>query len=129
MRILLDTHVWLWMLAEPHRLAKVEGYLLDTDNELYLSAASTWEIGIKYKLGRLDLPHAPRDFVPPRLDTTGVRPLPISLQDTFEVAQLPQHHRDPFDRLLISQAKSRGLVVMTADSQFDAYEVELLKTH
>lgn len=126
MRLLLDTHVWLWMLAAPGRLGEAEQQVLDTDNELYLSAASVWEIGIKHSIGRLHLPEPPAEFVPRRLETTGVKPIPITVQDTLEVAALPMHHRDPFDRLLVSQAVARGLVLITADTRFSRYGVDLL---
>jgi PIN domain nuclease of toxin-antitoxin system len=126
-RILLDTHVWLWMLAEPERLsdegrARVES----EDNELYLSAASAWETAIKQSLGRLRLPSPGPAYVERMLVEKQTRPLPISIRHALRVGQLPMHHRDPFDRLLVAQAQIEGLSIMTADRWFGRYDVPVL---
>lgn len=124
MRALLDTHVWLWMLTDPGRLGDVLDLVSDTRNELLLSAATTWEIVIKHGLGRLDLPEPPAAYVPDRIRSTQVIPLPIEHSHTLEVAQLPPLHRDPFDRLLVAQARVLGVPVVTADERLAAYDVE-----
>ena len=99
MKILLDTHCWLWWLAEPERLRdQVLRIIEDVDNEVFLSVASAWEIAIKYSLGKLSLPEAPGDFVPKRLERDGILPLLIANNHALRVAELPSHHRDPFDR-------------------------------
>lgn len=126
MKLLLDTHAWLWLLTEPERLGSTIDFLEDEANDLYLSAASTWEIAIKYALGRLPLPEAPGVFLPSHLQSTGATPIPISTEDTYGVAALPHHHRDPFDRLLIAQARNRDLTIVSLDSQFAQYDVALL---
>ena len=127
MRLLLDTHVWLWTLVSPSRLsAEALAELGDPDNELYLSAASTWEIAIKYGLGKLPLPEPPRQFVPPRLDRDGVIALPVEHAHTLAVAELPPHHDDPFDRLLIAQAQLERMTLVSADPFVARYEVDLL---
>jgi PIN domain nuclease of toxin-antitoxin system len=127
-RLLLDTHVWLWMLAQPERLPEeVRAQLADLQTELLLSAASAWEIAIKVRLGRLELPGSPRDYVPDRLRRSGVQPLAVELDHALRVAELPEHHRDPFDRVLIAQAQALDLVLVTADRQLDAYDVRLLR--
>lgn len=127
MRILLDTHVWLWMRAAPTRIkAETREVLKDGANELFLSAASTWEIAIKYRLGKLPLPEPPAEFIPPRMVALRVSALPVELRHTFEVALLPMHHADPFDRLLVAQARVDRLHLCTADSALTAYDVQLL---
>lgn len=126
MKALLDTHVWLWMLTDPQRLGQVRQVVEDPEVELLLSAVSTWEIAIKYALGRLPLPEPPTRYVPDRIRSTGVTTVPIGLSDTLAVADLPQHHRDPFDRLLVVQARSLGVPIVTADDQLERYDVEVL---
>lgn len=127
MRVLLDTHVWLWLQTEPERLSQSSLDLLsDPANELLLSAASAWEIAVKVGLGKLSLPAAPADYVPRRLATSGTTALPVELRHALHVAGLPRHHRDPFDRLLVAQAQVEGLPLLTADAQLGAYDVEIL---
>ena len=127
MRLLLDTHVWLWTLVSPSRLSpQALDRLGDPDNELYLSAASTWEMAIKYGLGKLSLPEPPRQFVPQRLDRDGVIALPVEHAHTLAVAELPPHHDDPFDRLLIAQAQLERMTLVSADPFVARYEVDLL---
>lgn len=126
MTVLLDTHVWLWMLTAPARLGAAREVLADPRTELLLSAASTWEIAIKCAAGRLALPQPPEDYVPERMRTTGVTALPVDHRHTLAVAGLPLHHRDPFDRLLIAQARQLEVPLATSDARFTAYEVQLL---
>ncbi len=128
MRILLDTQVWLWMLAAPERLSEPSrGLVVATDNELLLSAASAWEITIKYGLGKLRLPEAPGDLIPRLMTRTGITPLPVHHRHALHVATLPPRHRDPFDRLLVAQAQLEGLPILTADRSFELYDVETLR--
>ncbi|NOY92202.1 MAG: type II toxin-antitoxin system VapC family toxin [Deltaproteobacteria bacterium] len=128
MRILLDTHVWLWMLSDPGKLRDSAREVLEArESELHLSAASAWEIAIKYRLGKLPLPEEPALFVPKRLERDGVRPLPISHAHALAEAGLPPHHRDPFDRLLVAQARVEGLVLCTVDPMIGRYDVETLR--
>jgi PIN domain nuclease of toxin-antitoxin system len=123
-RLLLDTHVWLWLQAAPGRIdADVLDLLQDLDNELFLSAASAWEIAIKHDLGRLPLPEPPTTYVPDRMRRSGVRPLPISHAHALGVGRLPRLHRDPFDRLLVAQAQLEALDLVTVDRTFDGYDV------
>ena len=127
MRILLDTQVWLWMLAAPERLSEPNRALVvAADNELLLSAASAWEIAIKYALGRLRLPEAPGELIPRLMTRTGITPLPVHHRHALHVATLPPLHRDPFDRLLIAQAQLEKLPILTADKSFALYDVETL---
>ncbi|MHB1576554.1 MAG: type II toxin-antitoxin system VapC family toxin [Candidatus Dormibacteria bacterium] len=128
MTYLLDTHIWLWMLAAPQKLgARVRDLVTDSDNRLVLSVASSWEIAIKYGVGRLALPERPALFVPKFMDATGVRGLPIEHRHALAVAELPMHHRDPFDRILVAQAQLEGMALVTADTAFDAYDLELVR--
>lgn len=124
MRILLDTQCWLWMALAPHRFSASARALVETmDHELYLSAASAWEIAIKHALGKLRLPEPPARYVPSRLDALRTEALAIEHSHALHVAALPPHHRDPFDRLLIAQAQVEDLPIMTADPLFARYEV------
>lgn len=126
-RFLLDTHVWLWLLSEPERIDdRVLTRLADRSNELFLSAASSWEIAIKFQLGKLALPAPPAVYVPDRMKTSGVTGLAVEHAHALRVASLPDHHRDPFDRLLVAQADIAGLPLVTADPQLAAYDVEVV---
>jgi PIN domain nuclease of toxin-antitoxin system len=125
-KILLDTNVFLWLQTEPERLGSQLDVLADQRNALYVSAASSWEIAIKYGLGRLALPEPPQRYVPERLRAIGADALPIEHGHALAVAELPQLHRDPFDRLLVAQAKAMDMPIMTADPQIAAYPVRAL---
>jgi PIN domain nuclease of toxin-antitoxin system len=126
-RYLLDTHVWLWLLAEPHRLSDGTRELLaDADSSLLLSAASSWEITIKYRLGRLPLPEPPRTFIPDRIRRSGMTPLSVEHDHVVRVADLPDHHGDPFDRLLVAQAQALSVPLVTADRTLTAYDITLV---
>jgi len=125
-RFLVDTHCWLWLQASPERLAsEVLSLLADPANDLLLSAASSWEIAIKYALGKLPLPEPPARYVPRRMMASGSRGLAIEHAHTLRVAELPLHHRDPFDRLLVAQAQIEKLVLVTVDRQFESYDVQI----
>ncbi|MBJ7329758.1 MAG: type II toxin-antitoxin system VapC family toxin [Solirubrobacteraceae bacterium] len=126
MKLLLDTHVFLWLQTDPGRLGSAVDTLASQEHELALSAASSWEIAIKHGLGRLPLPEQPASYVPSRARRSGVDLLPIEHADALAVAELPALHRDPFDRLLIAQAIRRGLTVVTADDALRAYDVPVL---
>lgn len=126
--ILLDTHVWLWMNGAVDRLSESARELLEEGEQgLYLSAASTWEIGIKHAAGKLELPQPPELYIPSTLARNDVRPLAIHQAHTWRAAALPLHHRDPFDRMLIAQAQAEGLRLMTVDDKLERYEVDLLR--
>ena len=104
MTCILDTQAWLWMLLEPERLGpSAIGLIKDAGNRLLLSAASSWEIAIKYSMGRLHLPQPPEAYLPDWMLRTGVEGLAVSHVHALRVAGLQLHHRDPFDRLLVDQ--------------------------
>jgi PIN domain nuclease of toxin-antitoxin system len=126
-KILLDTQVWLWMLATPERLSKrSRALVVARENELVLSAASAWEIAIKHALGKLTLPEPPVEYVSRLMTSTGITPLPVYHRHALHVTSLPVHHSDPFDRLLIAQAQLEELPVLTADKVFRKYDVDTI---
>ncbi|MCV7385335.1 type II toxin-antitoxin system VapC family toxin [Mycolicibacter longobardus] len=126
-RYLVDTHVWLWMQTDPGRLGdETRALVHDVRNTLLLSAASAWEIAIKYRLGKLPLPEPPTVYVPDRMRRSGTSPLPVDHAHTLRTAELPDHHRDPFDRVLIAQAQLLDLTIITADGQLSEYDVAVL---
>jgi PIN domain nuclease of toxin-antitoxin system len=125
-RLLVDTQCWLWLQVAPERLSpQTLASLQDTRNELLLSAASAWEIAIKYQLGKLPLPAPPEDYVPSRMLASGTAALPVLHVHALKVAALSPHHRDPFDRLIIAQALHERIPVVTADPAFASYGVEV----
>jgi PIN domain nuclease of toxin-antitoxin system len=128
MRILLDTHIFLWALLERKKLSdKTIEILENSENELFLSVASSWEIAIKWAKGSLILPSEPKFFVPQAITEVGIKTLPITNKDVLSAADLPQIHKDPFDRLLIIQANLNELSVLTNDRIFTDYEVKLVE--
>ncbi len=127
MKLLLDTQSWLWWFAQPDRLnAAAIAALSDETNELWLSVASVWEMGIKVALGKLPLPEPLDSYLPSRMAQLGVRSLNIRTTHALQSASLPLHHRDPFNRMLIAQAQVEQMTVATSDSQLKLYEVPLL---
>lgn len=127
MSLLLDTQVFLWWVNDDPRLgAKARKALEDAGIEVVFSAASAWEIAIKARLGRL---HAPPDlttFLTDQITINGFRVLPIELKHAARVRHLDDHHRDPFDRLLVAQAILEGLTLVTSDAVMDRYPVTVL---
>jgi len=127
MKLIVDTQCWLWMNAAPDRLRPSTRALLErATTQPLLSAASAWEIAIKTALGKLQLPDSPSEYVRERLRRTRTVPLPITHEHALGVADLPPLHRDPFDRLLVSQALIEGLPILTADSQLTAYDIDTI---
>ena len=127
MKVLLDTQAWLWMQASPGRFSETALEILnDPASELYFSAASSWEIAIKYTLKALDLPAPPAEYVPDRMRSSGVIALPVLHAHTLQVAGLPHHHRDPFDRLLVAQSQLENLPLLTSDRKFEPYGIRII---
>lgn len=122
MRLLLDTHIVLWAMADDARLSRALRDAIAGAEALFISAATAWEVAIKASLGKLDVPADLFD----RALSAGAQPLPISWTHARAVAELPPHHADPFDRLLIAQARTEGLALVSVDRQFGAYDVALL---
>ncbi len=126
-RYLVDTHVWLWMQSDPDRLCdETRAIVADVRNLVLLSAASAWEIAIKYRLGKVALPEPPASYVPDRMRRSGTSPLPVDHAHALKTAELPDHHRDPFDRVLVAQAQVLDLTIITADNQLFAYDVAVV---
>jgi PIN domain nuclease of toxin-antitoxin system len=129
MRLLLDTHVFLWYIsADPQLPAVFRDAIRDPANEAYLSAASVWEAVIKYALGKLPLPEAPAAYLPRQRAAHRISPLPIEEGDFVRLASLPLLHRDPFDRILVAQALQHGFTLITVDDAVRAYPVPVLAT-
>ena len=126
MKVLLDTHAFLWWVGEPQRLSRRARELFDDDSsELVWSAVGTWEIALKLSKGKLRLPHTLERFLEPRLARAGIEALPIRSEHALALLELPGHHWDPFDRMLIAQARVEGMAILTADKQFSKYEVDM----
>lgn len=123
MRLLLDSHVLFWSLAERRRLTPpVRAEINNIENEVYVSVASAWELAIKAALGRLRLPGNLEKIVA----ASGFQKLEISFAHAAAAGALPQHHKDPFDRMLIAQARSESLTLVSRDRQFSPYGVSML---
>jgi len=125
MRVLIDTHVLLWGLQDPPRLSdRVRALLPKSD--VWISVASLWEIIAKVQVGKLKLPTPVRDFLTLKLRENGVLILPLTFDHVRRLEELPLHHRDPFDRILIAQSLEENLPLITADSLFKNYAVRLI---
>ena len=123
MRLLLDTHILIWACATPERLSDAaREALTEPRNDAFVSAASAWEIAIKRALGRLEFPVAQFDRV---LREMGFTALPMSIAHGVAAGDLPRHHDDPFDRMLVAQACTEGLILMSGDAQVRRYDVPL----
>ena len=129
MRLLLDTHAFLWYItADPKLPATFRASIPDRANEVYLSVASVWEAVIKFQLGKLPLPAPPAEYLPQQRDLHRIASLPIDEGAMAHLAGLPPLHRDPFDRLLVAQALQHGLTLATVDPEVAEYVVPLLPT-
>ena len=122
-RYLLDTHVLLWWLSDDPQLGQTTRQVIaDPRNDVYISAASTWEISIKRSLGKLSAPGDMDNII----DDEGFDKLPITLFHGDQAGMLPEHHKDPFDRMLIAQAQSEGLVIVTNDEKIIRYGIRIM---
>jgi PIN domain nuclease of toxin-antitoxin system len=125
--LLLDTHAMLWFFWDDAQLsAPARALIEDSDNRKLISIASCWEVAIKVGLGKLDLGESSRSFLPREITRNNFELLPISLDHATAVETLAQHHRDPFDRLLVAQATVEGLPLVSADIAFDQYGISRL---
>ena len=127
MKLLLDTHIVLWTALEPERLSvQIRAAVEDSENDVYVSAVSAWEIAIKQALGKLMLDRPAEHWLPEVLRKSGFDALDVSFASALRVRALPHHHRDPFDRLLVAQALEESLTLVTHDAQLAIYGVPLL---
>ncbi|MCG9893640.1 MAG: type II toxin-antitoxin system VapC family toxin [Thermosynechococcaceae cyanobacterium MS004] len=127
MRILLDTHIFLWFISGDTRLSNnVRDAIREPDNEVYLSAVSIWETIVKYQSGKLPLPEHPGTYLPKQRDLHQIVSLALDESSVAQLAKLPPLHRDPFDRMLICQALQNGLTIATVDAVVRAYQVSVI---
>lgn len=127
MKLLLDTHTFLWWITDsPELSVRVRDAIRNPENELFLSVASAWEMAIKVDLGRLHLPVRPDRFIPNQLAKNAIESLPIQMGHALNVSRLPLIHRDPFDRIIISQAILEKMPVVTRDADIAKYKVKIL---
>ncbi|RUT09531.1 twitching motility protein PilT [Dulcicalothrix desertica PCC 7102] len=125
MRLLLDTHVLIWLAVNPELLSeKVSNLLTDDNNFWVLSIASVWEIQIKVQLGKLDLPVSVPELIASQQEVNNMQILPIELSHVYALQDLPNHHRDPFDRIIIVQAIFEKMPLLSVDEAIAAYSVE-----
>ena len=127
MRLLLDTHTFLWLDGSPEHLSPAAlAACEDPTNELYLSVVSAWEIQIKHQINRLQLDVPLEEMIQGQQAANDLKILPVELPHVYTLRQLPLHHHDPFDRLLIAQAKAEQMRLVSADSQFEPYLVDVI---
>lgn len=127
MRILLDTHIFLWFISGDTQLSTdVRDAVRAPGNEVYLSAVSLWEAIVKYQLGKLPLPEHPATYLPKQRERHQIASLALDESSVIQLAKLPPLHRDPFDRMLICQALQNGLVIATVDAAVRAYSVKVM---
>ncbi|MBI4903569.1 MAG: type II toxin-antitoxin system VapC family toxin [Acidobacteria bacterium] len=122
MKVLVDTHAFLWAISNDRRQSPTAITAFE-ESELFMSAASIWEIVTKFQIGRLGLPQPPGEFLPAQFQQNEIALLPILPRHVFRLERLPLLHKDPFDRILIAQAMEEGLAILTADPLIGAYEV------
>jgi PIN domain nuclease of toxin-antitoxin system len=128
MKLLLDTHIFIWWADQPEKLSPAAlSALEDEANELLLSVASVWEMQIKIQLGKLKLSLPLKELIKNQQETNDLTVSPVTLTNVLALETLPFHHKDPFDRLLIAQSIEEDLTLVSADSQFAAYSAKLLQ--
>ncbi|WP_375473100.1 type II toxin-antitoxin system VapC family toxin [uncultured Nostoc sp.] len=121
--VFLETHAFIWLTENDSSLRDNLRITINTTDIVYLSIASLWEIAIKLNLGKLSLQRS-YETIGSAIDTSDILMLPISFADTVQVRNLPLHHGDPFDRMLIAQARNHSLIIISKDKKFDAYSVQ-----
>ena len=127
MNYLLDTHVFIWAVSYPEKLSSdARNVIQNADNFLFLSAASGWEIAIKCRLKKLEIPGNPEHFVRQQMKNIGIEELPISMAHTLLTFQMPLYHKDPFDRILVAQSITEKLPVITCDRSISRYDVKTI---
>jgi PIN domain nuclease of toxin-antitoxin system len=123
MKLLLDTHILIWWLSQDRRLSQLETDIItNPDNLIFVSAATAWEIAVKKMIGKLEAP----DDLPAALAANNFLELPITIDHSQKLYQLPLHHHDPFDRIMVAQAISEDLIFMTRDAKIALYEIRTI---
>ena len=127
MRVLIDTHIFLWWNSDDPSLSLLAKEIIaDHRNEIFLSSASVWEIVIKVSKGRLLLPMPPDQYIPSRMRFYGFQLLPIYMYHALHILNLPSHHNDPFDRMLIAQSNTEDMPLITSDENIKQYQIETI---
>ena len=127
MKFLLDTHTFLWWITGDAQLSERSKEIIgDSDNQIFLSAASGWEIAIKSRIGRLQIPRPISGFISEQMAENAVDNLSITMSHALQVSDLPDHHRDPFDRLLISQSQIENMPILSVDPLIKKYDVQVI---
>ena len=127
MKVLLDTCAFLWLVTDdPQSSELAKEIFLNEDNELFLSAVTGFEIAVKYSLGKLRLAEPPKEFIANRIKANALIELPLSMIHALALQNMPLHHKDPFDRLLVAQAMVNQIPLLSADQQLSAYEIKRL---
>ena len=123
MKLLLDTHILLWWLTHDPKLSQAETAIItDPDNLVFVSAATAWEIAVKKMIGKLEAP----DDLPIALAANSFLELPITIEHSQKLYKLPLHHHDPFDRIMVAQAMSEDLTLMTRDAKIAIYDIKII---
>lgn len=123
MKLLLDTHILLWWLTQDQKLSQTEiETIADSDNVVFVSAATAWEMAVKKMIGKLEAP----DDLPTALAANDFLELPITIEHSQKLYQLPLHHHDPFDRIMVAQAIAEDLTFMTRDTKISLYEIKII---
>jgi PIN domain nuclease of toxin-antitoxin system len=123
MKLLLDTHVLIWWPSDARKLSQTEiDIITDSDNLIFVSAATAWEIAVKKMIGKLEAP----DDLPAALAVNNFLELPITIEHSQKLYQLPLHHNDPFDRIMVAQAISEDLTFMTRDTKIALYDIKII---
>ncbi len=127
MNLLLDTHIFLWYISKDKRLpVALRDAIRNVENQVFFSVVSLWETIVKYKLGKLPLPHPPETYLPEQRTKHQISSLDLDEASVSHLTSLPQIHRDPFDRILICQALEHGLILVTVDEYISQYQVQVL---
>lgn len=127
MKVLLDTHAFLWWITDSEELSERARTLFeDAENELFLSAASAWEIAIKARLGRIEFTDPPAHVIPEQMAINAIQSLPVQMSHALQTFHLPERHRDPFDRMLVAQSQVEALPILTKDPLIAQYAVETI---
>lgn len=126
MKLLLDTHVFLWLRSEPQKISqRALSLYRERNNIVYLSIVSVWEMQIKYQIGKLDLDMPLQDIIEEQCEANSLQILPLRLKHIFGLGNLPLYHKDPFDRLLLVQSQTEGIRLISSDRIFSLYQVDL----
>lgn len=127
MNVLLDTHAFLWWVMDDAQLSTTaKATIADPTNVVYFSVVSAWEMIIKQRIGKLSLPEPPETYIPSRLTANRLVSLEVKMQHVLQIASLPDHHRDPFDRLLIAQSQTENIPLVTIDHLISQYAVDVI---